>query len=72
MGIPTKMNNFELQLAPTLRIVIEDEFEDILEECSLWIAQEQNKYGEDKLPKYTWELFDNIKKVYAINIDENE
>ena len=43
-------------------ILFVDDFDDIQEECNLWITQERALFGKDKIPDYTWDLFDKIKK----------
>lgn len=42
-------------------VLIDDDYDDVLEEANLWIHQERNTYGKDNLPEYTWDLFDTIK-----------
>ena len=69
MSIPTKLPNFNLEIFTPNNIIIKDDFDDIVGECGLWIAQERLYHG--KLPFYSWELFNKIKKRHRIVEDEH-
>lgn len=54
------MGKFEIEIYHPEKVLVIDDFDDILEETGIWIAEEQQIHG-DILPEYTWELFDMIR-----------